>query len=1001
MKNEKSPSKKSTRIPLIEGEWKGKKATFRPDRIIVKLKVEKRKFIADAVREKCEEICRMVPDSNVLRYPKKTPVFTLRVPDKSNIPELAGKIAQRDDVAYAEPDFAGEISIVPDDTRYGDQWGPQKISSEGAWDLETGNNSVLIGIIDTGLSTAADGSLNHPDLDSAARYTLGTDFVSDDNLPQDDESHGTHVAGIAAAMSNNAEGVVGMNWDSPVYVCKVFDAWGWGTQSDFEAAVEEIVDYAVDNNLLAVINLSARWTSGSSTLRDACEYIDDNGMLLCVATGNDSSSSIAFPAAYTADFDSVIAVGSTDDDDTVSSFSNTGPEISVVAPGRDILSAVPPDGYEEKTGTSMACPHVTGLASLVWSRQTKQTNKQVRDVLINTAKKLGAGDFDNSWGYGRIDAEEAVAKSGWDINLVYSSLDFIDIPEGETTARAIRFDVKSFHAANFEIIDGPTGVFSVTFEPTTSLGKSTDYDTVRDAYIWISYTGTNAGDTHNGTVRVRCVETEQEWLLTINANTIGRPSSCVMMVFDRSNSMSFDSGIEGKRRIDVLRYSANILVDVIQEGNGVGIVAFDQDPHDVLIPVVGPLGEPSGIDPDRTNIRTSINTFDHNPLGITSIGDGIERGHTRLSPVTGYDNKAMLVLTDGKENEEKYISEVSDLINEKVFAVGLGTAANINPNALTEVCNNTGGYALLTDELDNDSYFKLAKYFLQILAGITNENIVVDPDGWINKGEIHKIPFYLNEADSRSDIILLMPYHDLVSLYLETPDGDTINAGTPSTIPSVGLYSGENVRFYRITLPVPIGGGSGAHAGKWHAVIEFNSKYFERYLASLDKYPDLLNTVQAHGVQYTLLVHAYSNLRMRCDLSQNSYEPGAKLNLRVTLTEYGVPIQKSASVKTELTYPNNTQITICLDKIEQGIYETNITSNQSGIYQFRVITDGFTYGNTRYTRDQVLTGTTWKGGDQPWPTSKDDPCKRDKRLCCLLACLLSRRPFRRRSSVIR
>lgn len=407
MKKENRPEKKPTRIPVIEGEWKGKKVKFRPDRIIVKLKTVKKEKDYAFLKDKVMDISRLVPDSKVLRHPKKTPLLVLRVPEKSNVVELAEEISKRDDVIYAEPDFIGTIGVVPDDTRYADQWGPKKINAEGAWDLETGSNDILIGIIDTGLATANDGSLNHPDLNDAARYILGTDFVSDpnDNLPRDDHSHGTHVTGIAASTSDNAEGIAGMNWNSPVYVCKVFDDTGDGTQADVEAAVEEIVDYAVDNHLLAVINLSAGWTSGSQTLRDACQYVEDNGMLFCAITHNDSSSSIRFPAAYTADYDSLIAVGSTDDDDTVSSFSNTGPEITVVAPGRDILSTTPTyavtsgdQDYDEKSGTSMACPHVTGLASLVWSREPKQTNEQVKDVLINTAKKLGAGNFDNSWG---------------------------------------------------------------------------------------------------------------------------------------------------------------------------------------------------------------------------------------------------------------------------------------------------------------------------------------------------------------------------------------------------------------------------------------------------------------------------------------------------------------------------------------------------------------------------------------------------------------------------
>lgn len=992
----KSPSKKSTRIPVIEGEWKGKKEKFRPDRIIVKLKIEQKNLNADVAKKKSEEICGMVPDSKVLRYPRKTPSFVLKVPDKTNIAELAEKIAERDDVAYAEPDFIGEIGITPNDTRYGDQWGPQKIDAEGAWDLETGGNGILIGIIDTGLATATDGSLNHPDLDSATRYILGTDFVNDDNLPRDDHSHGTHVTGIAAAMSNNSEGVAGINWASRVYVCKVFDDVGNGSQSDFEAAVEEIVDYAISNNLLAVINLSAGWVSGSSTLRDACEYVDDNGMLLCAITHNNYGSSVRFPAAYTTDFDGVIAVGSTDDDDTVSDFSNVGPEITVVAPGRDILSTTPTyavtsgiQDYDEKTGTSMACPHVAGLASLVWSRETLQSNEQVKDVIINTAKKLGSGDFDNSWGYGRIDAEKAVAKAGWDITLEYPTLEFIDIPEGETTVRAIKFLVKSFHATTFEIIQDPTGVFDTILGASTSLGKSTDYDTPREAYIWVSYTGTSAGDSHAGTVKVKCNETQEEWELDIAANTVARPTACVMLTLDRSNSMNWDSGIDGYTRVEVLRYSANVLVDVIQEGNAAGIVAFDHDPHDVLIPVVGPLGPPTTFDPDRNNLRSAINSFSPNPLGNTAIGDGIERAHERLSAVSGYDKEAILVLTDGKETARKYIADVADLIDDQVFAVGLGRAENINPSALNQIANGTGGYVLLTDQLDNDSRFKLAKYFLQILAGVNNEDIVVDPDGWISPGELHRIPFYLNESDISCDVILIVPSTGTIRLMLETPEGDKIDASTLGTIPTIEFFNGNNVTFYRTSLPVPLG-ASPSHGGKWHALLQVDAKYYDHYLGYVEKYPEVYEAVKAHGVQYTLLVHTYSNLRMRCTIAQDSYEPGAVINLRAVLSEYGVPIQKDASVRAELIRPDKTSTTLLFKKVEQGAYESNMVAFQAGTYQFRVMADGYTMRNRRFTRQQVVTGAVWKGGDLPFPESDTHDgfsFDMEQTICRLLSCM--------------
>ncbi|MEL7427071.1 MAG: S8 family serine peptidase [Bacteroidota bacterium] len=699
-------------------------------------------------------------------------------------------------------------------------------------------------------------------------------------------------------------------------------------------------------------------------------------------------------------------------------------------------------------GTSHATPLCAGVAALMLSANPQLTWTEVRDLMRDTAVKinptesnsittlsdsdgsvLGAtngrwqdinGNFSNEaaydgnpvfsefYGFGRIDAAAAVREAGWDIELVTTNLDFNDVPEGEQAARAIRFNVKSLWSANFNMIP-PGAPFGTPLGTSTSIGTSTDSSLVREVYLWVTFTGTTAGDqitmADGRTVTVRNPETEQEWVIPITANTIERQTSAVMLALDQSGSMDFPSGIGSAKRIDVLRFSANILADVIQEGNGLGIVSFDQDPHDVLIPLVGPLGPVSPFDVDRTNIKAAISSFSPNLNGSTAIGDGIERAQQRLNPIGGYDSKSVIVLTDGKETDSQYIADVTDSINDRVFAIGLGKAENIEPAALSAVTNNNNGYLLLTDELDENSIFKLAKYFLQILAGVNNEDVVVDPDGVLFAGQEHRIPFVINEADISSDVILMLPNPQMIDFSLESPNGHIIKPSDSTTTPGLTFSYGSNVSFYRMTMPLPI--GTGERDGKWHAILKLNEKYQQTYkhYEGYKKYPLAYKAVSEsqattthrfrNGVPYSLLVHAYSNLKMRVDLTQTGFEPGDTIKLSVLLTQYGIPLTKDASVYTILKMPNGVEKTLHFQKSGAGTYQLDLSTEYSGVYQFRVIANGTSFRGRNFTREQVRTGAVWQGGNQPVPGSgrggsEEQNGKRTREeLCRLISCLAS------------
>lgn len=362
-----------------------------------------------------EAVRRTVPEAVQVGRPSHTGRVVFAIDTQSDVVAIAKQFSSHPDVEFAEPDVIDTAQIIPGDTRYSQQWAYPKIKAPAAWDLTTGAaTGVLIGIIDSGLSMSAAGVLDHPDLNDAARYILGTDYV-DGGTPRDLNGHGTHVTGIAASLSNNGTGVAGMNWGTRVYVCRTLDANGNGSGADFASAVEEIVDFAVANSLKVVINYSGGG-GPSIAKQNACKYASDHGMILCAAAGNDNGGPIIWPAAYSAMFDGVIAVGSTDSGDAVSAFSNVGPELNVVAPGGAILSTTPTYAvqpgvalnYDTFDGTSMATPFVTGLCALMWSRHPSFSNRKIRDCLQNTAAKLGAGTFSNQWGFGRIEAEAAL-----------------------------------------------------------------------------------------------------------------------------------------------------------------------------------------------------------------------------------------------------------------------------------------------------------------------------------------------------------------------------------------------------------------------------------------------------------------------------------------------------------------------------------------------------------------------------------------------------------------
>ena len=302
------------------------------------------------------------------------------------------KILKDKNVEWVEPNYLVEAAFLPNDPSWSMQWGPEKIDSVQAWDLESGDPGVLVVVVDTGVC------YTHPDL-AGAYVTGGYNWVSKTNDPMDDHGHGTHVAGTIAAKINNALGIAGI---AQVKIMAEKFLGSSGSGSSWDAAQAIIHGVNVGKTISNRVILSNSWgsSSSSSVIEDAMNYAHQNGALIIAAAGNLASSNPFYPAAYP----EVMSVSATDSNDHLASFSNYGNKIELAAPGVNIYSTFLNGAYASLSGTSMAAPHVTGVAALVWSRFPDYSNDQVRMVLDNTADDLGSPGWDQYFGYGRVDA---------------------------------------------------------------------------------------------------------------------------------------------------------------------------------------------------------------------------------------------------------------------------------------------------------------------------------------------------------------------------------------------------------------------------------------------------------------------------------------------------------------------------------------------------------------------------------------------------------------------
>lgn len=348
-------------------------------------------------------------------------VFVVQIPDEAKVEDMVTAFNRNPDIEYAEPNHIFRAAVTPNDIYFKYQYalfnkgqdidwvpgGPQgkpsaDIKAPSAWEETKGIETITIAIVDTGVD------LLHPDLKNKIRSS-GRDVFNNDFDANDDHGHGTVVAGIAAAETNNNEGIAGVAWNSKILPVKVTGKDGIGP----EDKVAEGIRWAVDNGA-NVINLSMGSEEPTFLIRDAMKYAYDKNVVVVASAGNNNGP-VNYPAAYD---DYVLAVAATDYNDNRTSWSSYGPQVDVAAPGDKVLGPYPvaltPAGffpYLPGTGTSFSAPHVAGLAALIKGLKPWLKIADIMNVIRYSADDVNAAQFkgrDDYIGYGRINMEKAL-----------------------------------------------------------------------------------------------------------------------------------------------------------------------------------------------------------------------------------------------------------------------------------------------------------------------------------------------------------------------------------------------------------------------------------------------------------------------------------------------------------------------------------------------------------------------------------------------------------------
>jgi subtilisin family serine protease len=578
-------------------QWQGQQVFAKPGQWVLKLDDVNGR--PDRQLNATNELLRgLGQDLKADRHLGEDGLVLLRAPKAMGAEKLTGTLKKLARFSYLEPDFAlWSAATVSNDTYASNLWGLHNTGQSGgtpdadidapeAWDLARGDGSVVVGVIDSGVD------YSHPDLqanvwinrgeiagngldDDGNGYrddVRGWDFYNNDADPMDDNGHGTHVAGTIAAAGNNGAGVVGVNWNAKVMALKFLGADGTGSLS---AAVGAI-NYATTMSSQYGVNIKLTnnsWSGGgySSTLYDAIRRSGQTGMLFVAAAGNGGADGVGdnndslptYPAGY--ELPNVLSVAATDHNDALGSFSNYGSaSVDLAAPGVNILSTTPGGGYGYSNGTSMAAPHVSGVAALAWSYAPAASADAVRSAILGGVDAKGSLAGKVATG-GRLNADNTLDRLGAtmtpptapsNLAATAASASQIDLVWSDTSVNETGFRVYRSADGGASYAEIATLGAGATRFSSTGLAAGTTYSYVVAAFN--QYGASAASNTATATTVAQASAPTAP--SNLSATTLSRTSVRLNWADSSGNEQGFkvERSTDGQRWSQVATVGANV-----------------------------------------------------------------------------------------------------------------------------------------------------------------------------------------------------------------------------------------------------------------------------------------------------------------------------------------------------------------------------------------------------------------------------------------------------------